>query len=551
MVLDEVIVTAQKRESTLQDTAVALSVLDSEKLSENGIGNLHELASYAPGVNLAVSTINTVVTIRGVSSRDTTEIGDPAVALSMDGFYFQRTSSLNSSIFDLERVEVMRGPQGTLYGRNATGGAINFVSAKPQDEFAARFSLGYGNYNALTSEGMVNLPLSDTVTIRGSFLADRHDGYRTNNSPTRAGDDLNTNAGRLHILYEPTDRLSFLLSGQTSKNTGVGPTLYGVPLGPSGIVNDVMPPLDTKGSPHGFPEQDFESEMRYVQWNVNYDLGFAELNYMGGLRDMSLYQLRDLDGVLDSSYYFDLKEGLDESTHELRLTSTGEGAFEWMVGGLYFNTENSLFAYFQDYTTENAPLDLFTFLYPDIQAESTSAFAQLGYHVTDNLKLEAGMRYSDDSKHRSGFVDFGGGPFANNSGSGSTKTTYHLAVNYDLTPDSMMYVKHGTGYKAGGFTDVAEYGPETITATEVGTKTRFREDTVELNVAAYYNDYKDQQISQFKDGVTTVFNAGASEIYGFDLEGTALLSERTRIDGYLGYLHAEFTEFCTSVVDGS
>jgi iron complex outermembrane receptor protein len=549
-VLEEVIVTAQKREMSMQDTAVSISVLDSAALSRNGISDLHDLASYAPGVNLAVSTINTVITIRGVSSRDTTEIGDPAVALSMDGFYFQRTSSLNSAIFDLDRVEVMRGPQGTLYGRNATGGAINFVSAKPQDEFASRFSVGVGNYNALKAEGMVNVPLSDTVKVRASFLSDRHDGYRTNNSPTRAGDDLNVIAGRLHVQFEPTDRLSILLSGQTSKNVGVGPTLYGVPLGPNGIVDDVMPPLDPEGSPHGYPEQDFEAEMEFVQWNFTYDFDFAQLSYMGGIRDMSLYQLRDLDGVLDSSFYFDLTEGLDESTHELRLTSTEGGSLEWMVGAFYFNTENSLFAYFQDYTTENAPTNLFTFLYPDIQAKSESLFGQVGYYVTDNLKLEGGLRYSDDSKSRSGFVDFGGGPFENIGGSSSSKTTYHLALNYDLTPNSMLFTKHGTGYKAGGFTDVSDYGPETITATEIGVKNRFLDNTVELNFSAYYNDYKDQQISQFKDGVTTVFNAGASEIYGFDLEGTALLSESTRVDGFVGYLSAEFTDFCTSVVNG-
>src|SRR5882724_4718790 len=159
-VLSEVVVTAEKRTSSEEKTPISMTVLSPEVLQQNAVGNLQDLASIAPSVSFSRANTSTVITIRGVSSRDTTETGDPAVSVNIDGFYFQRAIGFGDSLFDLQRVEVLRGPQGTLYGRNATGGAINLVTAKPGKEFEATASAGFGNFNALTSEGAVNLPLS-------------------------------------------------------------------------------------------------------------------------------------------------------------------------------------------------------------------------------------------------------------------------------------------------------------------------------------------------------------------------------------------------------
>ncbi len=547
--LEEITVTAQKRETSLQDTAVAISVLNSDQLSKNGIKDLRDMATHIPGISLSADGISTVVTMRGVSSRDTTEIGDPAVAISLDGFYYQRVKGLNDAMFDLERVEVMRGPQGTLYGRNATAGAINFVTAKPKDEFEAKASVGYGNYQALTTEGMINVPVTDKIKVRAAFATNSRNGYRTNEAPAEPGDDAGSSAARLQVLFDPTDELSVLLTAGYSKIKAVGPTYLGIPIGPGGIVNDVMPELDSKGSFHGLPQQRLDSETKYIQWNVKYDFGIAELSYLGGKREQDIKHLRDLDGTEAGSFYFDTDEVVDDLIQEVRLASTGESPFEWMVGGFYFKSKNDLASLFQDWSVANAPANLFQFIYPDIEAESKSAFAQIGYQLTNEFKVEGGIRYSEDTKHRRGYNNYGGGDLPVDASSESNKTTYHFAINYDLNEDSMLYAKMGTGYKAGGFTDVAQYGPESITAYEIGSKNRFLDNKLEVNLTGFYYDYKDQQISQFKDGVTTVFNAGKSEIYGVELEWKALVAENGRFDGFVSYLHAEFTEFCTSVIN--
>jgi outer membrane receptor protein involved in Fe transport len=208
--LSDVIVTAERREASAQRTPIAMSVLSPDTLQRNGVSALSDLARIAPSVNFSFVRSNAVITIRGVSSRDTTEIGDPAVATSIDGFFYQRTIGLNDSVFDLERVEVLRGPQGTLYGRNATGGAINFITAKPKPEFGASVRGGFGNYNSINTEGMVNVPVTNWLAIRASFATRSHDGYR-NNAPGPNGDDAAAKAARIHLLFTPTDRLRVLL----------------------------------------------------------------------------------------------------------------------------------------------------------------------------------------------------------------------------------------------------------------------------------------------------------------------------------------------------
>jgi len=200
--LQEVVVTAEKRPSIEQKTAIAMSVLDSKALERNGVASVADLGGLAPSVSFATSNATSIITIRGISSRDTTEIGDPAISLNIDGFNLQRAIGLNATLFDLERVEVLRGPQGTLLGRNATGGAINLITAKPTNQFAASVAAETGNFGEFNSEGMINLPVNDWLKVRAAVQTRSHAGYR-DNSPAFDGDDERSKAGRLHIGLDP------------------------------------------------------------------------------------------------------------------------------------------------------------------------------------------------------------------------------------------------------------------------------------------------------------------------------------------------------------
>ena len=205
--IQEVVVTAQKRSTTAQKTAAAVTVFDAKTLEKNGVQTLQDLTKLAPGVSLGQNSASVIVTVRGVSSRDTSEIGDPAVSISTDGFSIQRPTGLSGSVYDLERVEVLRGPQGTLYGRSATGGAINFITAKPGKEFDGKVAVGVGNYGLITTEGMLNVPLNDDWAMRAAFQSTRHDGYRKGEAPGRAGDDDDSQSVSYTHLTLPTSDL--------------------------------------------------------------------------------------------------------------------------------------------------------------------------------------------------------------------------------------------------------------------------------------------------------------------------------------------------------
>src|ERR1700723_512752 len=202
--LQEIVVTAQHKEENAQSTPIAMSVYTADAVKQNNIVDIASLSTFAPDVNFSTSEGTPIITIRGISSQDVTENGDPAVAVNTDGFYVNRPYGLDATIYDIDRIEVLRGPQGTLNGRNAIGGAINIVTAQPTNTFAAYTSISYGNFNALTFQGMVNLPINDILQMRLAFLTVSHDGYR-NNAPQPDADDADNKSGRVELAFEPIE----------------------------------------------------------------------------------------------------------------------------------------------------------------------------------------------------------------------------------------------------------------------------------------------------------------------------------------------------------
>jgi iron complex outermembrane receptor protein len=552
--LGEIVVTAEKVASTEQRTPIAMTVLTPEVLARNAVGSLQDLASIAPSVSFSQADGNQIITVRGVSSRDTTEIGDPAVAVNIDGLYFQRSIGLGDSVFDLERVEVLRGPQGTLYGRNATGGAINFVTAKPKKEFEAAAAISIGNYQAISTEGMVNIPLSDRVQVRVAGFTRRHSGY-SHNAPARDGDDADSQAARIHLAVQPTENFSALFTAELVKLGGVGPAIKGVPLVTDengDIVHDRPAGLTSDHSrfPLNEPSGYLDSRSTAFRVHLEYQTSWADFTYVGGYRRLDFKNLLDLDGVATTYLAFQQNEKPRTSNHEIRISSKPGAAFQWQAGAFYFDEKNDLLTYFQNNQTQPAA-NLFTFTYPDIDAKSKAVFGQGSIPVVDNVKIELGARYSKDEKKRVGNLNYGSGILYQDAASTSSKTTYHAAVNWQVTPANLLYVKYDTGYKAGGFTDAAPYDPESISAIEAGSKNRFHDDKVQVNVAAFHYDYKDQQISQFVGNQTFIRNAGKSRLYGLEIDAAALVTPDDRLDAYLGYLNAKFTDFSISAGSGN
>jgi iron complex outermembrane receptor protein len=223
--LSEIVVTAEKRPSTEQKTAIAMSVMTAEALAKNGVNNLTDLAQLAPSVEIASSGPSTIVTVRGVSSRDTRKSAiRPSRSASMALRFNAPSASINRCSI-LNASKSCAAPQGTLLGRNATGSAISLVTAKPQPGvFKAYAGAEAGTYGTFNTKGMINVPVNDWLTARASFQTQDHNGYR-NNAPSENGDDEHSRSGRLHLLAKPTDRLSILVTGEYSENHGVGPVI--------------------------------------------------------------------------------------------------------------------------------------------------------------------------------------------------------------------------------------------------------------------------------------------------------------------------------------
>ena len=571
--LADIVVTAERREGQVQKTPIAMSVFTPAKLTQNNVTNLQTLITIAPSVNFGLSRSQVLVSIRGISSRDGTEIGDPAVSISTDGFYYQRAIGLNDSQFDLERVEVLRGPQGTLYGRNATGGAINFITAKPVDHFEGSAKFGYGNFDDVTTEGMINVPVTDWFDVRASFATHNHKGYR-NNAPSQDADDADSQAGRVHFLFKPTNRLKILLTAEYSKIGGVGPSLLGEPLqlDSSGHVIHVKPALPSNDDyPLSTPSQYQDGKSQFYRGTIEYDLGGAKITYLGGYHKLHFIRFSDFDGRL-LPYYVNSNETIQDKSQEIRLSSNNTSPFVWQIGGFWFKENNNLysvakaFPYFSDLSTGTKAGFVNYFRYPNIVIESKAVFGQASYNITDALKVEGGIRYTSDRKKEDGvYITATGNPLnttcvmpgytfqcpgplvTQHSRYKGSKVNYHAALNYQVTPRNLVYAKFDTGYKAGGFNQVSDYGPENLTAYEIGSKNRFLDNHLQINVSAFYYKDKNLQVPQLIQGRTFTVNAGRSEFYGGELEASAILGPNDRIDGSASYLHAEFTDFLLAV----
>ncbi len=567
--LEEVVVTAEKVESSEQKTAVSMQVYTPEDLANRGAHDLQSLATSDPSITFAVSTGQPYIAMRGVSTGNVTETGNPSVAVATDGIFLNRSYSLNESMYDLDRVEILRGPQGTLYGRNAVGGIVNIITAKPTRQYESRISVEGGNFNTLNFEGMLNLPLSDTVAVRFAGASYFHDGYRDNSPNVEDGDDQNARSGRVLLSFEPTEHFKGILGFTFTRVDAVGKTTLRIPF--EGGPGSTTPSHNAQnlGDPDAFPvyaPQFEDSKTQDFRWDFSYDglpAGMT-LSLLGGWNSIDWHHATPVPanptwgwvagGSTQNTSYFQ-NEYPETQSHELRLSSRTDQRLTWQTGLYYFKEKSTVDSRFIDNFGTTYQNDLITvFNFPRVESESKAVFAQTSFAASDTLKFTAGARYTKDSIERQGtfqlYRTITPGPGAiliepNVNGSAeSNKTTWTAGVDWNLSNWNLLYGKVSTGYKAGGFTGAGSYKPETLTAYEIGSKNRFAGDTLQLNAAAYYMEYTDQQLNQFSDpqaGAQTV-NAD-SRIYGLEANLIALLDPIGRFELGVNYLDAEITGF--------
>ena len=610
--LTDIVVTAQRVSENSQKAAVAIDVVGGGDLLKSGTSSVDRLTSLVPALTVPAGGSYNYYFVRGVGNFAATSYSDPAVAFNYDGVYVGRPTSAAGVFYDLDRVEVLKGPQGTLYGRNATGGAINVLPTQPKlGELAGFGSVSYGNFDAVNAQGAINIPLGEEGALRVSGNVVDHKGYLNDGQS-----DEKVQAVRAQIKARLTPDLTARLSFDYAHVGGAGAgysyadgyrfdaTQTSLPLGqrfqvtPSGIdlSQGVFSPASQayrqtrRAGPAGrnldalaaFPFQ--KNDFYGVNGEIDYETGLGTLTVIPAYR---YAKLNNLGGTLASVFS---RETDEQESVEARLGKTGVGIFDYNVGLFYYNESiNGNLEVNQSVLALQAPFTTGT--------ESYAAFGRLTVHLGDRLRLVGGGRYTQDRKVFNGqsnrltlicvapacptlplfqfFNSFADIPFAIppfgapiglgpvpgsiisrgdvviNSVQKIGRPTYRAAVEYDVAQRSLLYASVESGYRSGGFnlaSGYESYQPEYITAFTVGSKNRFFDNRVQLNVEGFYWKYRNQQVSHVgvdlagQQGNFTQ-NVGNSEIKGAEVEARFLATPTIMFSADAQFLDTNYKNY--------
>lgn len=568
--LEEIVVTAQRVAQNLQDVPIAVSAFSSEQLRDARIESVRDLAQYTPGLTSSeVNPGEPNFAIRGIGTEgiNSNAGGDASVVMFVDGVYIGRGGGSNLNLYDLERVEVLRGPQGTLFGKNVVGGAISLVSRKP--DFKENFvggSATYGNYDRLELLGRFNYALSDIAAVSGAFTTIDRDGYTRNATTGNRVDDEDLWGGRLSVRIAPSDVVDIVLSGDYTKQSHLGQPRDNVcdATRDAGIhcVGVDPDPRVVNAVDDGF----LRREVGGLSATVTLDSPMGEITSITAWRKAD-YSHRDAffsNPINPPAQIESINENIEESqqfSQELRLAfKTLDNRLSGVVG-LYFLTENVERNEILEQSFPVAASQGIGSFPQDVDSDSFALFGQASFAVTDRLTLTAGARMTWESKraHLQGVLVAGPGlppplsvPFDVRARESWRAFTPRVAVDYHVTDNVMIYASASRGFKSGGFQGTAgtgssaatPYDPEFAWNYEAGFKSRFLDNRVQLNVAAFHTDYTDLQVSQLVPLCCVVIgNAATAKIDGVEAEFVAQLFEGFRIDASYSWLDAEFDSF--------
>lgn len=555
--LHEVTVTAERRKESAQRTSISLTAVSGEEARDRGQTTLQQVIGDTPALAIQQTPQGGQVYIRGVGSSGDSNWVDPAVGLMLDGVYSGRAEAVLGSLYDVARIEVLRGPQGTLYGRNSTGGTINVIANEPEKTFGAGVNTQLGNYNLKHVDGMVNVPLGESFAARVAAVREKRDGYFSNN-----GYASDLAGARLKLRATPTKALTLGLTLDHYRQKGNGATTV-----PRAIDNP--PPFATwptypsqisdpwqVDDLHPADIQDIKFDT--VSGHLDYNFGVASLTvipaHVESKRRVSsdLVAGTALSPTLGTSLWTEKQNSV-----EVRLTSPAASSFKWVVGTYYFESENNQVGQL------GSPLS-YDVYGQRVPLTSKAVFGQTALPVASGLRLIVGARYTEDKKTQ----HFGIRSKAGSFDSGlqqvaidDSAVTWKVGTEYDLAPSSMVYASLSTGYKAGGFSTSAVppriYEAEHLRALEIGTKNRFFENTLQFNAAAFLYRYKNHQV-QFpafepspnpEDPSSTtqfalyVTNAETATNTGAEAEVRWLMTPDGQVKASIAYLDANYGEF--------
>ncbi len=595
--LDEVTVTARRREESLQDVPIAVSAFSAERADELQADDLSGLQYAIPNVYLDEGDAsNAVIFVRGVGQNDSLAFADPGVGVYVDDVFIARSQAAFLDLFDIGRIEVLRGPQGTLYGRNTIGGAVKFVSFEPGDELEGYLEAGGGNFSSYFARGRVSGPIAEGL-LRGKIAGSvqGRDGYNTNIFTGEDDGDQLTFAGRAALYFTPRSDLTFVLSADgkfdrpdTSRSPSLATPVLGFPdpvnaPATPAIFQPPADPFTVNTNANNRSEIDAYGVSLKATWQATDALSIESIS---AFRGFNFDLILDTDGSPLPLLDVLVQQDQEQFTQEIRATYDGDGPFA-ATGGLYYFHDNDLTFSGVDNAAAaifGFPVLAFGFSSSSLAdtrqvTDSFAAFFDASYDLTDRLSLSAGLRYTTETRDSARrfemifnpdlsvlqdtppFLAGVGVPGNVISGEATFDAfTPRFSVSYTLADGINSYVSASRGFKSGGFDGRANndfgfepFDPEFVWSYEAGLKTSFHGGRLVANAAYFYNDYSDVQVTSFgADPVTGVFvsqftNAAAATIQGIELEVFALPTDELSLSASFGFLDAEYDRFDTLV----
>ncbi|HYC04997.1 MAG TPA: TonB-dependent receptor [Azospirillaceae bacterium] len=592
--LEEIVVTAQRRAENVQDVPVAVTALTGDALAKNDVRDLSRVEVLTPGFSFGKSGSDARPAIRGVRTENVGVSGDPTIGFFVDNVYRSRASMANEPFVDVERVEVQRGPQGTLYGRNTFGGNVAISTAAPTNRTEGAVKLTLGQYQRAAGEGFINVPISDVVQLRVAGLREVMDGYVKGVTENLDIFDRDTAYVRGALRVDPGNGFEAVLRASHWEEQGTGGAAFGYRVG--GIfVNPTTGAFDINGQPFllrydlprnnrpltdGIPidtrklfypgdtvlEQDLNQDS--FNANLSYDAGPVVLRSITGYTEFEVFRNADNDFSTRLGNVDGQEDKLDAFSQELQVASGDDSPLQWIAGYFYFKEDvNASFFSSCPTAQRNAPGCAFAAGLPE--TTSNAVFGQASYWlVEDVFRLTGGVRYTKDKKEitRANATTDANQRLVDVIPTGQafdfsfTKTTWRVNGEYHATDDNMLYATVSTGFRSGGFnagffTNPAlpgAFGPENVTAYEIGAKNRFLDNRLQLNVSAYYNDFKDLQVqNQFlvpspTGGFTTtsvILNAASAHSKGIELELEAVPVDNLNIGMSATFMRAKYDNY--------
>ena len=571
----DIIVTATKREQNLSQIPAAISAVSSDLIARKTIVQLIDLNATVPGLQISNANNDIQITIRGIGHQIFSPFAENSVALHLDGVYLSRPSEGQGAFFDVSRVEVLRGPQGTLYGRNASGGAINIVSNQPTAKLDGYVSGSYGNYNYINLEAAVGGPIAgDALEYRVGGFYHRRDGFGTNIATGDPVDNLKEYGGKVTLVARPTDSLKLTLRGDLyHANDGLGGFHY------AGAVRRPAPnittlPIMLGGAPaSNIRDTNYErpnsryADNKGVSGTIDYDFGSGlAAKSISAYRSVKSYYSTDADGTqlpVASPFMDDVKS--HQFSEELQL-SYRSGPIYALLGGYYFHERINSDFLISNYLATGIPQLRIPPILPSpfgvihqVGRGTTNAkaiFANVDWDVAPRFHLSGGLRYSVETKGNKGFQISLFPNFAAYPATGfdtvdddrkSRAVTPKATAKYDLTADVNVYASISRGFKSGewiaGNSQYAQ--PERLWAYEVGLKGAFLDRTLRASFGGFYYDYTDMQVQRVVGQVAIIENLPKARIYGLEAEGTWRLPDGFSLDGNMTYLHTRNGGFVT------